>query len=193
MKRAKLAELLRKDYVQTVIMIAITIVSVIVFWYGLRFAFRTEHPLLAVASGSMKPTLYEGDLILVQGGLKPPYSEIDVGYTNGTIIVFDGDAIGKHNLIVHRAIDKDYKDGVWYFKTHGDNNPHNSVEEFSEDYLIGKVVGRVPLLGHIALFFEPFEVKVAFILFWIILLIILELVPLSRKKVEEEQDQTKPL
>ncbi|MDH4221344.1 MAG: hypothetical protein OEV19_01220, partial [Candidatus Bathyarchaeota archaeon] len=66
-KRAKLAELLRKDYVQTVIMVIITIVIVIVFWYGLRFAFRTEHPLLAVASGSMEPVLYEGDLILVQG------------------------------------------------------------------------------------------------------------------------------
>ena len=190
---AKLTELLKKDYVRTVIMLLIIIIIVIGFWYGLRFAFRTEHPLLAVASESMEPALYRGYLILVQGGLKPPYSEIDVGYTNGTIIVFDGKAIGEHDLIVHRAIDKDYKDGVWYFKTHGDNNSPNSVEEFSEDHLVGKVVGRAPWLGHIALFFEPFEVKVAFILLWVILLIILEFVPLSRKKGEEEQDQTKPL
>ncbi len=193
MKRAKLAEILRKDYVQTAIMVVIMVVSVVAFWYGLRFAFRTEHPLLAVASGSMRPTLEVGDLILVQGGLKPPYSEIDVGYTNGTIIVFDGKAIGRHDLIVHRAIDKKYKDGVWYFKTHGDHNSPNSVEVFSEDYLIGKLVGRVPLLGHIALFFEPLHVKVAFIMLWIIILIILEVLPLSRKQVEEEQPQTKPL
>ena len=66
-KRAKLAELLRKDYVQTAIMVIITIAIVIGFWYGLRFYFRTEHPLLAVSSGSMEPTLQVGDLILVQG------------------------------------------------------------------------------------------------------------------------------
>jgi ABC-type multidrug transport system permease subunit len=51
MKRAKLAGLLRKDYVQTAILVVILVVSVIAFWYGLEFAFRTEHPLLAVASG----------------------------------------------------------------------------------------------------------------------------------------------
>ena len=62
-----MTELFRKDYVQTVVMVIITIVIVIVFWYGLRVAFRTEHPLLAVASGSMEPVLYKGDLILVQG------------------------------------------------------------------------------------------------------------------------------
>jgi hypothetical protein len=42
----------------------------------------------------------------------------------------------------------------------------------------------VPWLGNIALFFADFEVKVAFIALWIILLIIIELAPLARKRLK---------
>ena len=71
---AKLGELMRRSYVQTAIMVVVIVVCVVAFWYGLRFVFRTESPLLAVASGSMEPVLYEGDLILIQG--MPDVSEI---------------------------------------------------------------------------------------------------------------------
>ena len=195
MKRAKLAELLRKDYVQTVIMVLITIVIVIVLWYGLRFAFRTGHPLLAVASGSMEPILYEGDLILVQGVQNACEIHAAPKDANppGDIIVFyrPGDT---DELIVHRAVKKNNEDGSCSFTTRGDANPGPDGWTVRESDIVGKYTGaKVPLLGHIALFFEPFEVKLAFILLWIILLIILELVPLSRKKVEESQAETKPL
>lgn len=40
---------------------AISIASVAAFWLGLRSAFQTEFPLLAVASGSMEPVFYTGD------------------------------------------------------------------------------------------------------------------------------------
>ena len=195
MKRAKLAELLRKDYVQTIIMIAITIVSVIVFWYGLRFAFRTEHPLWAVASGSMEPVLYKGDLIFVQGvqnACKIHAAPKDANRP-GDIIVFRK-PVYPHDLIVHRAVEKYDEDGSCVFKTQGDANPGPDWWEVRESDVVGKYTGiKVPLLGYISLFFLPLQVKIAFILLYIILLIILELVPLSRKKVEEEQDQTKPL
>jgi len=195
-KRAKLAELLRKDYVQTVIMVIITIVIFIVFLYGLRSAFGTEHPLYAVASGSMEPVLYKGDLILVQGVQNA--CEINAAPKDanppGNIIVFRA-PIYAHDLIVHRAIEKtNGTDGSYSFRTQGDANPGPDGWTVGESDIVGKYTGaKVPLLGHIALFFEPLEVKVAFILLWIILLIILELVPLSRKKVEEEQNQAKPL
>jgi len=189
LKRAKLAEFLRKDYVQTVIMVIITIVIVILFWYGLRFAFRTNHPLLAVASGSMRPTLQVGDLIVVQG-LDP--SEINAApRPEGDIIVFRR-SLSSSSLIVHRAIAKKNEGNIWYFETKGDNNTI-SDGWIPEQNVIGKVVGRVPLLGYIALFFEPLEVKVAFILLLFVLLIILELFPISRKKVKESQTETKPL
>ena len=196
MKRAKLADLLRKDYVQTVIMVIITIVIVIVFWYGLRFAFRTEHPLLAVASGSMEPVLYKGDLILVQGVQNACEIHAAPKDANppGDIIIFRKPT-DPSELIVHRAVEKiNGTDGSCSF---GDNEWTNRGRDpwtVRESDIVGKYTGaKVPLLGYIALFFEPLQVKIAFIILWIILLIILEFVPLSRKKVEGEQKQTKPL
>ena len=194
-KRAKLAELLRKDYVQTVIMVIVTIVIVIVFWYGLRTAFRTEHPLLAVASGSMQPVLYKGDLILIQGvqNACEIHAALKSDNPPGDIIVFHKPGDPK-DLIVHRAVEKHDEDGSCNFKTWGDANSGPDTWTVTESDIVGKYTGvKVPLLGHIALFFEPLQVKVAFILLWIILLIILELVPLSRKKIEESQTETKPL
>ncbi len=192
MKRAKLAELLRKDYVQTVIMVIITIVIVIVFWYGLRFAFRTEHPLLAVASGSMEPVLYEGDLILVQGVQNVLEIHVAPKDANspGDIIVFRKPTYPS-DLIVHRAVGNG-TDTSYYIITQGDANPGPDGWRVRESDIVGKYTWvKVPMLGHIALFFEPLQVKVAFILLWVILLIILELIPLSREKGEESQTETK--
>ncbi len=194
MKWSKLSELLRRSYVQTAIMIVVIVVGVVAFWYGLRFTFRTENPLLAVASGSMEPVLYTGDLILIKGGLNASkiYAATKDADPPGDIIVFHR-PYSSRDLIVHRAVEKINENGSYIFKTQGDANPTPDSWEIKETDIVGKYSGiRVPLLGHIALFFEPFEVKVAFILLWIVLLVILEFVPLSRKK-KEEQSQTKPL
>ncbi len=192
--RMKLAELLRRDYVQTVLMVAITIVIVIVFWYGLRFGFRTEHPLLAVASGSMEPVLFKGDLILVRGVQDAVEIHVAPKDANspGDIIVFRKPTYPS-DLIVHRAVDNG-TDSSYYLVTQGDANPGPDGWRVRESDIIGKYTGtKVPLLGHIALFFEPLQVKVAFILLWIILLVILEMIPLFREKDEKSQTKTEPL
>lgn len=194
MKRAKLAELFRKDYVQTAIIVVIMVVSVVAFWYGLKFAFRTEHPLLAVASGSMEPELYKGDLILVQGGqnvceIHAAPKEAD---PPGDIIVFHRPGYPNGELIVHRAVRKIIRtDGSCYLRTQGDASDHE--DSWQVEKIVGEYTGaKAPLLGHLALFFEPLHIKVAFIMLWIIILIIVEVLPLSRKRVEEEQAQNKP-
>ena len=181
---------LKSDYVKTIIFLILMMVSVFGFWYGLKAVLKTEYPLLAVASGSMTPTLNVGDLIVVQGGLEAPYNEIDVGYTNGTIIVFQGDPIGKAGeLIVHRAVKKDRnpQNSVWYFTTHGDNNPTGSEERFSEEYLVGKVVGYIPLIGHIPLFVrEPYGMAIIIVL--MLILIFAEFLPIWKRKTEPAEN-----
>jgi signal peptidase I len=179
----KLPEVLKRDYVQTVIMIIAVILAVLIFWYGLRFAFRTDYPILAVASGSMEPVLYEGDLIVVEGIQN--LSDIHVASKDadppGDILVYQGPT----ELIVHRAIDKKNVDGRIVFITHGDANDERANEQVDEASIIGRYTGfKVPWLGNIALFFAPFEVKVAFIALWIILLIIIELIPLVIKRIK---------
>jgi signal peptidase len=195
MKRAKLAGLLRKDYVQTAILVVILVVSVIAFWYGLKFAFRTENPLLAVASGSMEPVLYRGDLILVQGvqNASKIYAAPKDHNPPGDIIIFRS-PFNPGELIVHRAVERiNGTDGTYSFITQGDaNSGPDPWGPVSRSDIVGKWTGaKAPLLGNIALFFEPTQVKIAFIMLWIILLIILEVFPLSRKRVKEEPAQTK--
>lgn len=177
----KLPEVLKRDYVQTVIMILAVILAVLIFWYGLKFAFRTEYPILAVASGSMEPVLYAGDLIFVEGIQN--FSDIHVAPKDadppGDILVYQG----VPDLIVHRAIDKRVEDGRIIFIIHGDANQEGVNEQVDEDRIVGRYVGfKVPWLGNVALFFEPLERKVAFIALWVILLIIIELAPLGGKR-----------
>ena len=164
----KLPEVLKRDYMQTVIMILIVILFVFVFWYGLGFVFGTDHPILAVASGSMEPVLYAGDLIFVEGvqNVCDIHAAPKDADQPGDIIVFRG----PRELIVHRAVEKTWVDEWCYYRTQGDANSGSAGWELrvGEEEIVGKYTGfKVPLLGQIALFFNPFEVKVAFILLWV--------------------------
>jgi len=181
----KLPKVLKHDYMKTIMMIVVVILAVLIFWYGLRFALRTDYPILAVASGSMEPVLYAGDLIFIEGIQN--VSDIHVAPEDadppGDILVYQG----TEDLIVHRAIDKKIVDGRYIFIIHGDANPPGAREQVDQDNIVGRYIGfKVPWLGNIALFFAPFEVKVAFIALWIVLLIIIELVPLVRKRFKRD-------
>jgi signal peptidase I len=184
----KLPEMFKRDYMQTIIMIMAVILVVLVFWYGLSFVFRTEHPILAVASGSMEPVLYAGDLIFIEG--VDNATDIHVGTKDveqpGDIIVF----YRYNELIVHRAVEKTLNsDGTYTFKTWGDNNGWPDGTPVKERNIVGRYLGiKIPWLGNIALFFAPFEVKVAFIVLWIVILILVEFIPLLRKRFKRGDD-----
>jgi len=159
-QKSKLGRILKNDYVQTAILGLIVLVSVFAFFYGLQTALRTEYPLFAVASGSMEPTLYRGDLILVQGVLD--FSQLNADDMNapvpGEIIVFR--VPGQPDPIVHRAVAREYRNNHWYFDTKGDANLNIDYwSPVSQDYIIGKVVGKAPWLGNFSLFMRehPFE------------------------------------
>jgi len=185
----KLPGILERDYMKTVIMIVAVILAVLIFWYGLSFVFRTENPILAVASGSMEPVLYKGDLILIEGiqsadDIHAATKDVD---QPGDIIVFHRSG----ELIVHRAVEKTLNaDGTYSFKTWGDNNGWPDGREVKESDIVGRYLGvKVPWLGNIALFFMPFEVKVAFVALWIIVIVIVEVAPSARKKLKRGDDE----
>ncbi len=180
----KLLGLFKRDYMQTVIMIVAVILVVLVFWYGLSFIFRTDHPILAVASGSMEPVLYAGDLILIEGIENAANIHADTKDSEqpGDIIVF----YRYGELIVHRAVEKILNsDGTYSFKTWGDNNGWPDGGLVKESDIVGRYLDfKIPWLGNIALFFAPFEVKVAFIALWIVVLILVEFIPVVRKMLK---------
>ncbi len=184
----KLPAMFKRDYMQTAIMIVAVILVVLVFWYGLSFVFRTDHPILAVASGSMEPVLYAGDLILIEGVDNAADIHVDTKDAEqpGDIIVF----YRYDELIVHRAVEKTLNsDGTYSFKTWGDNNGWPDGRPVKESEIVGRYIDfKIPWLGNIALFFAPFEVKVAFIALWIIVLIMVEFIPTIRKRIKRRDD-----
>jgi len=146
----KLKEMVKSDYVKFAVMLLVLAISVFIFWFGLKAALKAEYPLCGVASGSMRPTLRIGDLIVVQG--LDPEEIVAAQAPEGDIIVFYRPKGWRdpNDLIVHRAVDMTSSDDGLFFRTKGDANPTQDSWEVPEDYLIGKVASlRIPLVGFI--------------------------------------------
>ncbi len=208
MAASKLRGLWKKDYFQIVVTMVLLVVIVIGFWYGSQLVLHSQYPALAVASGSMcilpgpfcdgwshpfEHTLHVGDLIIVQGAnpediYAAPYN---TSARSGDIIVFHspyGD-----DLIVHRAIRKRAENGNVYFTTKGDGNS-GPDSEIPASSVIGKVVLRIPWLGHIALFMRN-SLGILIVVALIALLVVVEFViPMLTKgkaKVEPKESGQK--
>lgn len=198
----KLQEILKKDYVKTAILLGIVVVCVITFWYGITAALGTKYPLLAVASESMEPVLYKGDLIMVQGVANA--CDIKVGPKDaaepGDIIVFHKPT-DPSELIVHRAIDREFRGGIWYFQTRGDHNssPDNwdgdwkTDCDLAETHVVGKVLGHVSHIGYIPLFLREFlwtPVGITIVVALILIFLFYDYIPFpGRKNKEEEKNE----
>lgn len=146
MKRDKLKDL-------TVTLIVLIMITVMIFSTPqvLRIFLETDYPLEVVVSGSMVPTLQVGDLVIVKGGFSG--EEINVGRVGGDIIIFPRPG-NPSELIAHRAIEKHRGSNGFYFRTKGDNNSMPDGWLIFEGEIVGKVIGRIPLLGYLFMFLQ---------------------------------------
>jgi signal peptidase I len=197
----------KNEYFQTGIMVCLIVALVLGFWYGSRWVLNSDYPMLAVASGSMSlpkgapddgwsnpfsPTLHTGDLIIVEG-FKNTSQDVYAAPLNesgrsGDILVFRADDTGE--LIVHRAVGKIVEpDGRVEYITQGDNNdvpgPYSPTPA---ENVIGKVVMRIPWVGHIALYMRN-STGILLIAILVIVIIAIESVlsGMSHKRTEEDQ------
>ena len=160
----------QRKLIINILTIAIPILSVIAIYFGLQLALATTTPIVAVASGSMNPTLEVGDLIIVQG---IPPADIQIG----DIIVFDSP---QGIRTIHRVTRTQTLDGTIQFKTKGDANPNEDLHWISEQNVHGRVLYRIPYLGWLAL--DP---TIPIIIVIIIIIIIL-LWPEKRRKWKKQ-------
>ena len=87
--------------------------------------------------------LQPGDLVVIQG-LKSP-ADLEVG----DVVVREG----SRGLIIHRIIETEGRDGVWYFKTKGDNNLFADSSVPFRD-IVGKAIWSIPYLGEPTRWFQ---------------------------------------
>jgi len=209
-----LNKLWKNEYFQTAVVIGLIVLVIFGFWYGSQVVLNTPYPALAVVSGSMcipydgacdgrfhpfARTLHIGDLIIVQG-VNP--ADLSADYPNSDIIVFHKPG-NPEELIVHRIVAVDEINGTLYFRTKGDGNGNewpntpssaeydpwktNDVPGVREDLVVGKVVMRIPWLGHIVLFMRN-SIGLPIVIALIIILVIVEfIVPLLRGKEAQQQ------
>jgi len=212
--RLTLKKLWRNEYFQTAVSIGLIALAVFSFWYGSQAILNTPYPALAVVSGSMcipcdgtcdgwthpfSQTLHIGDLIIIQG-VNP--ADLNANYPDSDIIVFHKPS-NPDELIVHRIVAKEERDGIVYFYTKGDGNgnvwpstPEYGMDDWSgypngvpQSLVVGKEVMRIPWLGHIVLFMRN-SIGLPLVVALIILIIIVEFVfPLMRGKKPSEQQR----
>jgi signal peptidase len=91
-----------------------------------------------VASGSMKPTLNQGDMVIIIS-TPPPTIKI------GDIIQYRASDM----IVIHRVIDKYEASGILWFITKGDSN--NAPDDpISANQVIGRAVLTIPQLGWVS-------------------------------------------
>ena len=135
----------RRAILEGLFTIALAFVASYALAYGLKFALNTEYPLGAIPTGSMIPTYNIGDLIIIRG--ESNTSRISIG----DVIVFHNPVPGLYDeLIIHRVNATFFK-GQLYFITKGDNNQGIDLYPVPANYVVGKVISGIPLLGHLFL------------------------------------------
>ena len=118
-------------------------------WFGATTIIKNDTPFFVVSSGSMKPILEVGDIIVVSGINQ--YEELKVD----DIIVFTLPTDSKR-VIVHRinSVDKEGERGI-EIKTKGDNNPNVDGWTVLKNNYIGTVITSIPSVGKITIWLSP--------------------------------------
>lgn len=150
---SRVNKLLKNDIIVTLLLMGLVVAGVLIFERVLVYTLKTDYPLHTPISPSMQPTLNVGDLLIVQGVNNG--EEINADEEIGDIIVFRKPT-NPDEFIVHRVIEKRWnpEDEKYYLTTKGDNNrsPDPWSNRLTEDYIIGKVVWKIPLLGYVKIF-----------------------------------------
>lgn len=151
-----------KEVLKVVAVVVIVVGVVLGLNLGLQVAMGTTVPMVVVTSGSMEPTLYRGDVCLIQRFAPDQYVPGNHDTRTGDIIVFDATGIYTgSDPVIHRIINRTYDpvtNHTW-FLTQGDNNmypdgdaTHFPLKWVQDTRVYGKVIFTIPWVGNIFLF-----------------------------------------
>ena len=152
----ELRDIWENGTLRALFLLVLVLLANFAFQQALVLVLKTERPLHTPISGSMRPTLNIGDLLIIQGGLSG--KDIYASPGDGDIIIFRDPRNPSGIPIVHRAIDKFQERENWYFRTQGDNNTGPDSWPVPEDYLLGRVIVAIPFLGYFLRFLDETEI-----------------------------------
>lgn len=190
----------KKKVIIAVVMICIAFFGSFLIYFILQVALNTETPVVVVVSGSMKPTLNEGDLLFVKGINPADIRNGSVEDKNGDIIVFDAHGVWlspPDEPVVHRVVNKRYNvnRSRWEFQTKGDNNPNidgNPFPYWVPDYKIyGIVYGRIPWIGWVKIVLTDSGLLIPLLIIISVVLIISIIRDALKEDDEKERERKK--
>lgn len=122
---------LRRKYIYLPLTLILIIVIALVSGIG-------KYQLVAIGSGSMEPTIYRGDSVLLEK--LNDLSEIKIG----TVLAYKKEGV----LITHRVVGMKKELDKYIFKTKGDNNNDIDSYEIYQDEIIGRVIYNIKYIGY---------------------------------------------
>lgn len=120
---------------RSIIPLAIGIILAIWFALGI-FPIKP----VAIATGSMEEELFPGDVAIIK---KCNSNDVVVG----DIIEYQMEGY----TVIHRIVEKNQRNGEFFFVTKGDNNKYPDAKEVTEGQLIGKVIFKIKYIGYPAI------------------------------------------
>lgn len=129
-----------------------------------------------VLTGSMRPAIKAGDMIIIQE--KNP-EEVKPG----DVITFRNK---KYGFVTHRVKSSDVQDGVIEFETKGDANENVDRDLVLGNDVVGIVVGNIPKGAVVVDFFQSTVGLVLCIIFPAVVLLGLEIKTISSEKKREK-------
>ena len=216
----KTDRLWKNEYIQALTVVILLVIAIFGLIYGAQVFLHTKTlPVFIVSTGSMcvpydgacdgwshpfARTLHEGDILII---IPVNPKDLKTDYPNSDIIVYNTAEFGR---IVHRIVATTTINGQLAFYTKGDGNgqykwpavpPTSEYDPWSPilaNQIVGKVVLRIPWVGHITLFLQSLssgnssKVVVPVIIILIIILLVIEFaIPLMRRKKPLSEVQEK--
>jgi len=164
---------------------------------------HTDYPFVVVTSGSMEPTIYRGDILILEG--KDP-ADIAVGTHEdklGDIILYDSHGIWANPIsdpIVHRVVGYVYdaEEDMYYFITQGDANgdtdpPGSPTYEIlvPETHVLGVVRHIIPKVGMVKIWLSQVPGLSAFLIGGLGILLVISIIQDIRHPDEDDEKEEK--
>lgn len=138
--------------ISSAIFVVLVLLIILILLYIVRVNFLASNNRLGevrlnfytILTQSMYPAIKAGDVVVT-------YKDDDNFYNSGDVITFISRANGGIT-VTHRVTEVFVGDGVYSYRTKGDNNNAEDTELINSSDVLGKVVVKVPYVGYIQQF-----------------------------------------